>query len=118
MIKKTLSINFSAQDIFSSLRGFHGCVRKAALLLWSTGSDVRPKNEVFILSQFVSNILVSRLVSDGESQAQSCILIDGTTPVLAAHSTDGGKTCREKGGQKAIKCSKCVNSGSQSKCHS
>ncbi len=45
---------------------------------------------------FLLNILVSRLVSDGESQAQSCILIDGTTPVLATHSTDGGKTCMDK----------------------
>lgn len=47
--------------------------------------------------QFVLSVLVSRLVSDGESQAQSCVLIDGAAPVLAAHSTDGGKTC--KGGQ-------------------
>ena len=40
---------------------------------------------------------MSRLVSDGESQAQPRILIDGTTPVLAAHSTDGGETCIDKG---------------------
>lgn len=39
---------------------------------------------------------MSRLVSDGESQAQPRILIDGTTPVLAAHSTDGGETCIDK----------------------
>lgn len=35
-------------------------------------------------------------MSNGESQTQSCILIDGTTSVLAAHSTDGGKTCRQR----------------------
>lgn len=43
---------------------------------------------------FVKHLLVSGLVSDGESQAQSRILVDGATSVFAAHSTDGCKTCR------------------------
>lgn len=54
----------------------------------STGSDMD-----ICLSQVVSGILVSRLVRDGESQAQSCVLIDGATSVFAAHSTNGCKPC-------------------------
>lgn len=30
-------------------------------------------------------------MSDGEGQAKPRVLIDGTTSVLTAHSTDGGK---------------------------
>lgn len=42
----------------------------------------------------VEHVLVSRLVSDGESQAQSRVLVDGATSVFAAHSANGCKTCR------------------------
>lgn len=45
------------------------------------------------MMQLLLHVLVSRLVSDGESQAESCVLIDGATPVLTAHATDGGKAC-------------------------
>lgn len=38
-------------------------------------------------------------MSDGEGQAQARILVDGTTSVLAAHSANGGKACKDKGGQ-------------------
>lgn len=58
----------------------------------------------FVVMPFLLNILVSGLVSDGESQAQSCILIDGTAPVLAAHSADGGKTCIDKGRGREMRC--------------
>lgn len=47
-----------------------------------------------VRTEVVLNILVPGLVRDGESQAQSCILVDGATPVFAAHSTNGCKTCR------------------------
>lgn len=40
------------------------------------------------------HVLVSRLMSDGESQAQSRVLIDCATSVFAAHSANGCKTCR------------------------
>lgn len=45
---------------------------------------------------FSDHPLVSRLVGDGESQAESCILIDGAAPVLAAHPADGGKPCTDE----------------------
>lgn len=35
-------------------------------------------------------------MSNGKSKTQACVLIDGTTSVLAAHSTNGGKTCNSK----------------------
>lgn len=54
--------------------------------------------------QFLLNILVSRLVSNGESQAQSCVLINGTAPVLTAHATDGSKTCTDKRKESKIRC--------------
>lgn len=47
------------------------------------------------VTQLLSNVLVSGLMCNGESQAQSRVLIDGTTPVFTAHATDGGKTCRK-----------------------
>lgn len=51
----------------------------------------------------VFHILVSRFMCDGKSQSQPCVLIDGTAPVLAAHSTDGSKTCTDKGNRGEIK---------------
>lgn len=35
-------------------------------------------------------------MSNGKSKTQACVLIDGTTSVLAAHSTNGGETCNSK----------------------
>lgn len=69
-------------------------------------SDVASKDFAikFGVTQFRLNILVSRLVSDSESQAQACVLIDGTAPVFAAHSTDGSKTCADKEMQKDMRC--------------
>lgn len=37
------------------------------------------------------HLLVPWLMSDGEGQAKSCVLIDGTAAVFTAHPTDGGK---------------------------
>lgn len=39
-------------------------------------------------------LLVSRFMGDSECQTQACVLINGTAPVLAAHSTDWSKTCK------------------------
>lgn len=43
---------------------------------------------------------MSRLVSDSESQAQPCILVDGAAPVLTAHAADRGETFQDEKGKK------------------
>lgn len=58
-----------------------------------------------VFSHFLFHILVSGLMSDGKGQTQACVLIDGTTSVLAAHSTNGGKTCKRK----AVSKERCIS---------
>lgn len=51
---------------------------------------------LFFFFKFVNdfgNILVSGLMSNGEGKTQASVLIDRATSVLAAHSTNWGKTC-------------------------
>lgn len=54
---------------------------------------------------------MSRLVSDSESQAQPCVLVDGAAPVLTAHAADRGETFQDEEGKKMIKGQLLVSSG-------